>query len=82
MAARRDGANFDVTVVSDDQGKYSFPRSHLGPGKYSVKIRAVGYDLVDPGPVDVTAAKAATLDLKLQKAKDLSSQITSVEWSS
>ncbi len=80
VTARRDGANFDVSVVSDAQGKYSFPRSHVQPGKYAVKIRAVGYDLADPGPVDVTAGKTATLDLALQKARDLSSQITSVEW--
>ena len=32
--ARRDGANFTVSVVSDAQGKYSFPRTHLEPGKY------------------------------------------------
>ena len=25
--ARRDGANFTVSVVSDAQGKYSFPRT-------------------------------------------------------
>ena len=30
--ARRDGANFTVSVVSDAQGKYSFPRTHLEPG--------------------------------------------------
>ena len=33
--ARRDGANFTVSVVSDAQGKYSFPRTHLEPGKYA-----------------------------------------------
>src|SRR6266545_233978 len=49
VTARRDGANFDVTVVSDAQGKYSFPRTHLQPGKYTIKMRAVGYDLADPG---------------------------------
>ena len=43
VTARRDGANFDVTVVSDAQGKYSFPRSHVGAGHYTIKIRAVGY---------------------------------------
>src|SRR5262245_34796623 len=55
VTARRDGANFDVTVVSDAQGTYSFPRSHIAPGKYAVKIRAIGYDLADPGVADVTA---------------------------
>jgi len=78
--ARRDGANFTVSVVSDAQGKYSFPRTHLGPGKYIVSIRAVGYDLIDPGPADVTVGKTASVDLKLQKAKDLAAQLSPLEW--
>src|SRR5262249_25128886 len=80
VTARGEGANFDVTVVSDAQGKYSFPRSYIGPGKYTIKIRAVGFDLTSPATVEVPDAKPATLDLTLDKAKDLSSQITSVEW--
>ena len=67
--ARRDGANFTVSVVSDAQGKYSFPRTHLEPGKYAVTMRAVGYDLTDPGPADVAAGKTASVDLKLQKSR-------------
>ena len=78
--ARRDGANFTVSVVSDAQGKYTFPRTHLGPGKYIVTIRAVGYDLIDPGPAEVSAGKTASVDLRLQKAKDLASQLSSLEW--
>src|SRR5712691_6094055 len=80
VTARRDGAKFDVTVVSDAQGKYSFPRTQVEPGNYALKIRAVGYDLATPGSVEVPAGKAATLNLSLEPAKDLSSQINSVEW--
>src|SRR5579864_2451633 len=53
VSARRDGANFTVSVVSDAQGKYSFPRSHIEPGKYALSIRAVGYDLKSPGSVEI-----------------------------
>jgi len=80
VTARRDGANFDVSVVSDAQGLYSFPRTHLTPGQYAVKIRAVGYDLTRPGTVEVAAGPAAKLDLALGRTRDLSSQLTSVEW--
>ena len=80
VTARRTGANFDVSVVSNAQGRYRFPRTHLDPGTYAVRIRAVGYDLVDPGPAQVTAATTARLNLMLEPTKDLSSQITSVEW--
>src|SRR5262245_49353554 len=76
VSARRDGANFTVSVVSDAQGRYSFPRSHIVPGRYTLTTRAVGYDLVAPGPVEVTAKGAATKDLRLQKTADLSSQLS------
>ena len=78
--ARREGANFTLSVVSDSQGRYSFPRTHLEPGKYVVSIRAVGYDLSDPGPANLAAGKTASLNLKLQKTKDLGSQLSSLEW--
>src|SRR6478672_6472569 len=78
--ARRDGGNFTVSVVSDAQGKYSFPRTHLEPGKYVVTIRAVGYDLIDPGPATVASGKTASVNLKLQKTKDLGSQLSPLEW--
>ena len=80
VTARRESANFDVSVVSDAQGKYSFPRSHVQPGTYTVKMRAVGYDLLAPGPVEVPADQIATLDLKLQKTRDITTQLTSAEW--
>ena len=80
VTVRRTGANFTVTVVSDAQGRYSFPRTRLAPGAYALAIRATGYDLADPGAVEVASGKATTLDLKLQKTKDLSMQLTSLEW--
>src|SRR5688572_5649944 len=52
--ARREGAIFTVTVVSDAQGRYSFPRTHLDPGKYNITIRGTGYDLTAPASADVT----------------------------
>ena len=80
VSARRDGANFTVSVVSDAQGKYSFPRSHVEPGKYALTIRAVGYDLNGPGSVTIAEGKSTNADLKLDKTKDLASQMSSLEW--
>ena len=71
---------FTVTVVSDAQGRYSFPRTHLEPGKYALKIRAVGYDLSDRAATEVKAGKLATADLRLQKTRDLASQLSPLEW--
>jgi streptogramin lyase len=80
VTARRDGANFDVSVVSAADGRYAFPRTHLTPGPYKLTIRAVGYELSAPATATVTAGTSTTADLALQKAADISRQLTSVEW--
>jgi virginiamycin B lyase len=80
VTARAEGATFSVTVVSNAQGKYTFPRSHVAPGKYAVTVRATGYEIAAPGTVDVTAGTTATLDLKLAKTADITKQLTSREW--
>jgi len=80
VSARRDGTTFTVSVVSDAKGKYSFPRTHLEPGKYALTIRAVGYDLNGPGSVTIAEGKTSNADLKLEKTKDLASQLSSLEW--
>ncbi|TMB71505.1 MAG: hypothetical protein E6J54_12010 [Deltaproteobacteria bacterium] len=45
VSAKRDGSTVTITVVSDAQGRYRFPSSKLEPGRYSLHIRAVGYEL-------------------------------------
>jgi virginiamycin B lyase len=80
VTARREYGSVAVSVVSDSQGKYSFPATHLKPGTYTLKMRAIGYDLSDPGPVTLIEGKTAMLDLALRKTADLSRQLTSVEW--
>ena len=80
VSARRAGSTFTITVVSNEQGQYRFPRNRLEPGQYTLRTRAVGYDLQDPGTIEITAQKAAAVDLKLGKTKDLASQLTTAEW--
>ena len=80
VSARREGANFTGSVVSDDTGTYSFPSTHLAAGLYAITTRAVGYDLVDPGPVTVAAGTATTANLTLQTTSNLASQLSSIEW--
>ena len=78
VSVRRESANFTVTVVTDAQGLYSFPRSHVEPGTYAVTIRATGFDLPGATSVDVAAQTAATLNLALQPAEDIIDQLTSL----
>jgi len=80
VSAKRAGSTITVTVVTDAKGEYSFPRNRLEPGKYSVAIRAIGYELSSPAQVDVVAQKSAALDLGLVKTKDLEHQLSNGEW--
>ncbi len=80
VSAKRAGSTVTFTVVTNAQGQYSFPRNRLEPGQYSLRIRAVGYELDGAGSAEVTAQKTAQVDLKLRKTQDLSSQLSSGEW--
>jgi len=80
VSAKKNGSSITITVASDQSGRYTFPRNRLEPGQYSLRIRAVGYEMTDPGPIDITAEKTATADLKLHKAADVSKQLTNSEW--
>src|SRR5262245_33124946 len=50
VSAKKDGSTVTVSVISDAQGRYSFPAARLEPGRYSLQIRAVGYDLEGQRP--------------------------------
>ncbi len=80
VSAKRTGATVTITVVSDKEGRYAFPAAKLEPGRYSIRIRAVGYDLDGPGAAEVAANRTATLDLKLKKTSDLAAQLSNGEW--
>lgn len=80
VSAKRAGSTITTTVVSDAQGRYSFPPNRLEPGAYSIRIRAIGYELDGPGSVHVTAQQPAHLDVTLRKTQDLASQLSNGEW--
>jgi streptogramin lyase len=79
VSARRAGSTITTTVVSDRQGRYAFPRARLEPGDYTLRIRAIGYEL-EPVPVAIAKEHPAAADLKLSKASDLAVQLTNAEW--
>ena len=59
VSAKREGSTITTTVVTDAQGRYSFPAARMQPGKYTISIRAVGYKLDSAKTVDVPAGGAA-----------------------
>ena len=53
VSAKKEGSTITTTVVTDEQGRYSFPAARMEPGKYTISIRAIGYKLDGPKTVDV-----------------------------
>ena len=80
VSAKQEGSTITTTVVTNEQGRYSFPAERMPPGKYTISIRAIGYKLDGAKTVEVSAAGAATADLKLGKVKNLVPQVSSGEW--
>jgi streptogramin lyase len=80
VSAKRDGSTVTVSVVSDSKGKFSFPASKLEPGRYSLSIRAVGYELEGPKTADVAAGGGTTADVKLRPTRNLPKQLNNAEW--
>jgi virginiamycin B lyase len=80
VSARREGATVTISVVSDPTGRFSFPASKLEPGRYSLAIRAIGYELDGPKTTEIAAGAAATADIKLRPSKNLPKQLTNAEW--
>ena len=80
VSARKEGSTLTTTVVSDATGRYRFPLDRLGPGRYTLRVRAVGYDLETASTVEITPPKTATADLKLANARDVAAQLTNAEW--
>jgi streptogramin lyase len=80
VSAKRASSTITITVVSDAHGHYGFPAAKLEPGRYTLRVRAAGYDLDGAATVDVGASDANTADLKLRKSEDLASQLSNAEW--
>jgi streptogramin lyase len=80
VSAKRASTTITITVVSDKEGRYSFPAAKLEPGRYAIRIRAVGYDLEVLSAAEVAAQRTTTLDLKLRKTPDLAAQLSNGEW--
>ena len=80
VSAKRQGSTITVSVASNDQGYYAFPRTRLPPGLYSLDIRAVGYDLAESMSPDVTTQDTVHADLKLRNVDHIETQLSNAEW--
>jgi virginiamycin B lyase len=81
VGAKKVDSTISIWVVSNAQGQYSFPREKLGPGKYTISVRAVGYEL--PNTLVDVSTEPAQLDLQLNKVTStskLAMQLSNTEW--
>ena len=80
VSAKKDGSTITVSLVSNAQGRFAFPASRLGPGHYTLKARAAGYELDGARAADVAAGQETKVDVKLKKVRNLSATLTNAEW--
>jgi virginiamycin B lyase len=80
VSARKADATVTISVVTDAEGRYSFPSSKLESGLYALRIRATGWELDAPATADVVLAKPRLADLKLRRLADITPQMTNAEW--
>src|SRR3954471_23982027 len=67
VTARQAKSIVEVSVTTDANGRYSFPRTHLKPGPYTLSTRAFGYDIATPAKGTVSDIEPAMADIKLKK---------------
>ena len=79
VTAQKIGSRVSVTVVTDEKGQFAFPSGRLEPGRYQLRIRALGYALAGPTSVEL-APTGSFASLKLEKVADITTQMTSTEW--
>ena len=79
--AKRQGSTIMVSVDSNAQGEFNFPKDRLEPGAYDITMRAIGY-VLPPTTATVAADGPSKLTLNLTKAKpdQLALQMSNSEW--
>lgn len=81
VSAKAIGGRITISVLSNREGRYTFPADRLAAGEYEVRIRATGYDPANSSMrVAIKDKGTAELNIKLNKTQNLAAQLTSTEW--
>jgi virginiamycin B lyase len=80
VTAKKNGSTIATSVVTDASGEFQFPAARLEPGSYTVRVRAVGYDLASGASAAIEPGHTTVADLTLDKTKNLTTQLTNAEW--
>lgn len=60
--------------------QHCFPAGILNPGEYRSSIRATGYEAANPETTEAVGRESKAVNLKLNKDRDIGSQLNSAEW--
>jgi streptogramin lyase len=80
VSAKKDGSTISISVATNAAGRFAFPDARLEPGHYALSARAAGYELDGAMAADVASGHEAKAEIKLKKAKNLSTHLTNAEW--
>jgi virginiamycin B lyase len=80
VSAKRDRSTVTVSVISGEQGRFAFPRAKLEPGRYTLRIRATGWELDGPSAARIEPDRSFAAELRLRKVNDITPQMTNAEW--
>ena len=80
VSAHRTGSTLTFSVPTDSKGHFSFPAAKLGPGRYQIAIRAIGYELGGPNSAQVVRGRPAKVSLRLTPTRNLAGQMSNAEW--
>ena len=80
VSATRARSTITLSVVSDHAGHYDFAASRVGPGRYQLDIRAVGYVLAGPHEFTVRRGHTTTANLSLRAVGNIDDQMTNADW--
>jgi virginiamycin B lyase len=83
VIAQAAGSNVLTAVMTAADGRYYFPRRRLVPGRYTITIRAAGYELPETKTIIISTNDTIVFNLKLVPVTDrskLASQLTDQDW--
>lgn len=69
VTAQEKGSTISISVLTNAQGHFPFPRSKLRAGVYALRMYATGYDLEKPVTATVNNSDSLVINIKLQPTR-------------
>ena len=80
VSAKGKDSTITVSVITNEQGRYSFPRSKVNAGTIELKTRVTGYEQKKEIFVVLRNDIQSVKNIQLEVTKNLDLQLTNAEW--